>query len=211
MSGCDRMRMRGIEPPRGCPHTDLNRARLPVPPHPRGALVAQSSCAGRAGRTIRWLESPQATIADRSPPPQRSSFSRSSRFRAVGLAAGRDGARGPRVEVIVEPRRAAAGAPGADGACRPPPAASPGRPSRPSSASSDASRAGSCAGFPAPRSAGGTGSSSPASPCRCPGDELDGSQRYPGSSASTRASATGRCTSGSGPAGERVEVRPGSR
>ena len=30
------MRMRGLEPPRGCPHTDLNRARLPVPPHPRG-------------------------------------------------------------------------------------------------------------------------------------------------------------------------------
>src|SRR5712691_12566589 len=31
------MRMRGLEPPRGCPHTDLNRARLPIPPHPRGA------------------------------------------------------------------------------------------------------------------------------------------------------------------------------
>ena len=27
--------MRGLEPPRGCPHTDLNRARLPIPPHPR--------------------------------------------------------------------------------------------------------------------------------------------------------------------------------
>ena len=33
------MRMRGLEPPRGCPHTDLNRARLPIPPHPRGATV----------------------------------------------------------------------------------------------------------------------------------------------------------------------------
>ena len=33
------MRMRGIEPPRGHPHTDLNRARLPVPPHPRGPLI----------------------------------------------------------------------------------------------------------------------------------------------------------------------------
>ena len=32
------MRMRGLEPPRGCPHTDLNRARLPIPPHPRGAV-----------------------------------------------------------------------------------------------------------------------------------------------------------------------------
>src|SRR6187431_2386128 len=29
--------MRGLEPPRGCPHTDLNRARLPIPPHPRAA------------------------------------------------------------------------------------------------------------------------------------------------------------------------------
>jgi hypothetical protein len=30
------MRMRGLEPPRGFPHTDLNRARLPIPPHPPG-------------------------------------------------------------------------------------------------------------------------------------------------------------------------------
>jgi hypothetical protein len=30
------MRMRGLEPPRACAHTDLNRARLPIPPHPRG-------------------------------------------------------------------------------------------------------------------------------------------------------------------------------
>jgi hypothetical protein len=33
------MRMRGLEPPRGFPHTDLNRARLPIPPHPRGGTV----------------------------------------------------------------------------------------------------------------------------------------------------------------------------
>jgi hypothetical protein len=33
------MRMRGLEPPRGRPHTDLNRARLPIPPHPRGAAI----------------------------------------------------------------------------------------------------------------------------------------------------------------------------
>jgi hypothetical protein len=33
------MRMRGLEPPRGFPHTDLNRARLPIPPHPRGGEV----------------------------------------------------------------------------------------------------------------------------------------------------------------------------
>jgi hypothetical protein len=29
------MRMRGLEPPPGFPDTDLNRARLPIPPHPR--------------------------------------------------------------------------------------------------------------------------------------------------------------------------------
>jgi site-specific DNA recombinase len=28
------VRMRGLEPPPGCPDTDLNRARLPIPPHP---------------------------------------------------------------------------------------------------------------------------------------------------------------------------------
>ena len=33
------MRMRGLEPPRGRPHTDLNRARLPIPPHPRGPAL----------------------------------------------------------------------------------------------------------------------------------------------------------------------------
>src|SRR5215472_12229582 len=29
-----RLRMRGLEPPRPKGHTDLNRARLPIPPHP---------------------------------------------------------------------------------------------------------------------------------------------------------------------------------
>ncbi len=28
------MRMRGLEPPRGCPHWHLKPARLPIPPHP---------------------------------------------------------------------------------------------------------------------------------------------------------------------------------
>src|SRR5712692_1012684 len=48
------MRMRGLEPPRGCPHTDLNRARLPIPPHPRvtgivaGPLEKPSTEAGFA-------------------------------------------------------------------------------------------------------------------------------------------------------------------
>jgi hypothetical protein len=39
------MRMRGLEPPRGFPHTDLNRARLPIPPHPRGQMIV----------AVRWL------------------------------------------------------------------------------------------------------------------------------------------------------------
>jgi len=34
--------MRGLEPPRGCPHTDLNRARLPIPPHPRGQTIVSA-------------------------------------------------------------------------------------------------------------------------------------------------------------------------
>ena len=33
------MRMRGLEPPRARAHTDLNRARLPIPPHPRARAV----------------------------------------------------------------------------------------------------------------------------------------------------------------------------
>src|SRR3954465_3434549 len=40
---CSAMRMRGLEPPRGFPHTDLNRARLPIPPHPRGAADDDSN------------------------------------------------------------------------------------------------------------------------------------------------------------------------
>ena len=29
------VRIRGLEPPRSCPHTDLNRTRLPIPPYPQ--------------------------------------------------------------------------------------------------------------------------------------------------------------------------------
>ena len=39
------VRMRGLEPPRELPHSDLNAARLPVPPHPHvlagGGLLAK--------------------------------------------------------------------------------------------------------------------------------------------------------------------------
>ena len=31
--------MRGLEPPRPYGHTDLNRARLPIPPHPRDPRI----------------------------------------------------------------------------------------------------------------------------------------------------------------------------
>jgi site-specific DNA recombinase len=33
------VRLRGVEPPRSCLHTDLNRARLPVPPQPREQAI----------------------------------------------------------------------------------------------------------------------------------------------------------------------------
>ncbi len=36
------MRLRGLEPPRGFPHTDLNRARLPISPQPRGGWKVAS-------------------------------------------------------------------------------------------------------------------------------------------------------------------------
>ena len=53
--------MRGLEPPRAFAHTDLNRARLPIPPHPRGprslawglAPRARSSCSSSTGRSAR--------------------------------------------------------------------------------------------------------------------------------------------------------------
>ncbi len=37
------MRMRGIEPPRVLPHKNLNLARLPIPPHPRGWKVYETA------------------------------------------------------------------------------------------------------------------------------------------------------------------------
>ena len=50
------MRMRGLEPPPGCPDTDLNRARLPIPPHPRADEQAKIAHlerrAGGMGRPV---------------------------------------------------------------------------------------------------------------------------------------------------------------
>ena len=37
------VRMRGLEPPRAFAHTDLNRARLPIPPHPRGEAIVPAA------------------------------------------------------------------------------------------------------------------------------------------------------------------------
>src|SRR5262245_40001182 len=42
--------MRGLEPPRPYGHTDLNRARLPIPPHPRGSGILASD--RRASRAV---------------------------------------------------------------------------------------------------------------------------------------------------------------
>jgi site-specific DNA recombinase len=44
------VRMRGLEPPPGFPDTDLNRARLPIPPHPRAGGTAKISHRGALGR-----------------------------------------------------------------------------------------------------------------------------------------------------------------
>src|SRR4051812_3274676 len=87
------MRMRGLEPPRGFPHTDLNRARLPIPPHPRG------------GHCSRLLFRPVAV-----PPGTVSRLARVSILLLTAVAAvllvggaarGQHALGGPRVEVVV--------------------------------------------------------------------------------------------------------------
>jgi hypothetical protein len=63
------MRMRGLEPPPGFPDTDLNRARLPIPPHPRAVRsedIAPGLNSGR--RTRRSIRGPIALIGTTSPP-----------------------------------------------------------------------------------------------------------------------------------------------
>ena len=52
-----RVRMRGLEPPRPKGHTDLNRARLPIPPHPRARSVASGVCGSPRLRSARSLRS----------------------------------------------------------------------------------------------------------------------------------------------------------
>jgi site-specific DNA recombinase len=48
------VRMRGLEPPPGCPDTDLNRARLPIPPHPRAGCEDIAAGGLRRDRGSRW-------------------------------------------------------------------------------------------------------------------------------------------------------------
>ncbi len=60
-----RMRMRGLEPPPDFSDTDLNRARLPIPPHPRAAEQAKIS--------HRPTDGPDALLA--SAPVERSPLS----------------------------------------------------------------------------------------------------------------------------------------
>jgi hypothetical protein len=64
------MRMRGLEPPRAFAHTDLNRARLPIPPHPRGWTVYPSQIGAPASCDYRLepgKESPPVTNCHAGP------------------------------------------------------------------------------------------------------------------------------------------------
>src|SRR4051794_22082593 len=56
------MRMRGLEPPRAFAHTDLNRARLPIPPHPRGRAIVTKPNPPGAGAHFDLLSSGMQTI-----------------------------------------------------------------------------------------------------------------------------------------------------
>ncbi len=48
------VRARGLEPPWGCPHTDLNRTRLPIPPRPRiGAYLSRRGLILRLNHLMR--------------------------------------------------------------------------------------------------------------------------------------------------------------
>ena len=83
--------MRGLEPPRPYGHTDLNRARLPIPPHPRGrpilarvvSLPDDATRAARRGRVAVLLaaDGPPMPVAERPRRSSRSSARRRSRAR----------------------------------------------------------------------------------------------------------------------------------
>ena len=52
------VRLRGVEPPRTFLHTDLKRARLPVPPQPRGQAIYRSAATARPATTSRYTRVP---------------------------------------------------------------------------------------------------------------------------------------------------------
>lgn len=63
------MRTRGLEPPRGLPHQDLNLARIPISPRPLIESVAHAACLnGRASALS--LKSGWQDLNLRSPVPQ---------------------------------------------------------------------------------------------------------------------------------------------
>src|SRR5436190_7439534 len=61
-----RVRMRGLEPPRPEGHTDLNRARLPIPPHPR-AWDSVAACRRRSEPRLRPNEDDEPRTRERGP------------------------------------------------------------------------------------------------------------------------------------------------
>ena len=80
------MRMRGLEPPRAEAHTDLNRARLPIPPHPRGGQCSR----GTSARTVR------ERTYHAAPAPLPAPARRSALAAALALLAGGGSAASPR-------------------------------------------------------------------------------------------------------------------
>ena len=81
-----RVRMRGLEPPRPEGHTDLNRARLPIPPHPRG----QGQCSPR--RLLASAEPAVATMPRREhgapPGPARGGVPDAAEVRVIDRGGG---------------------------------------------------------------------------------------------------------------------------
>ena len=92
--------MRGLEPPRPYGHTDLNRARLPIPPHPRGqtdSSLGSSHSSMTRSRPLgaRRRRTPARPSAVRPPPAGDAARARSSSCSTLPRSRGRrDSARG---------------------------------------------------------------------------------------------------------------------
>src|SRR3954463_7130637 len=70
--GFGRVRLRGLEPPRGCPHMDLNHACIPISPQPQGATSVASRSSGfpadvldESGHVLATVEADRSLIAAR--------------------------------------------------------------------------------------------------------------------------------------------------